>query len=166
MRAQHPGDDARIARVSLVDEAGGRHVRMAHLAAVGSHAVNGVAALHTDLLKQTVMRDFHELFPERFLNVTNGVTPRRWVALCNPGLAALITEAIGDGWLRDAEHGLAGLEAFADDAAFRRALAGGQARQQGPPGGTCSANGRASSSTPIPSSTCRSSACTSTSGST
>ncbi len=119
VRARRPGDEAFVSRVSLIDESGKRQVRMANLAAVGSHAVNGVAALHTDLLKQTVMRDFHELFPERFLNVTNGVTPRRWIALCNPGLAALITEAIGDGWLGDAEHRLGDLEAMAEDAAFQ-----------------------------------------------
>ncbi len=119
VRAKRPGDQEFVSRVSLIDESGSRHVRMANLAAVGSHAVNGVAALHTDLLKQTVMRDFHELFPERFLNVTNGVTPRRWIALCNPDLARLITEAIGDGWLSDAEHRLDALAAFAEDAAFQ-----------------------------------------------
>jgi len=119
VRAKRPGDEALVSRVSLVDESGSRHVRMAHLAALGSHAVNGVAALHTDLLEQTVMHDFHGLFPERFLNVTNGVTPRRWIALCNPELAALITDAIGDGWLGDAEHRLVQLEAVAADAAYQ-----------------------------------------------
>ena len=79
---------------------------MAHLASVGSHAINGVAALHSDLLKQTVLRDFYTVSPEKFLNVTNGVTPRRWIALGNPGLAALVTRAIGDGWLSDLESRL------------------------------------------------------------
>ena len=103
---------------------------MAHLATVASHHVNGVAALHSRLLRETVLRDFAELWPERFTNVTNGVTPRRFVALANPRLAALITEAIGDGWLRDLDR-LRELEPLADDAAFRDALARGQARQQG-----------------------------------
>ncbi|MCU0223522.1 MAG: glycogen/starch/alpha-glucan phosphorylase [Acidobacteria bacterium] len=119
VRARFPGDEARAARLSLIDEAGDKAVRMAHLAAAGSHAVNGVAAMHTGLLKTTVMHDFHELAPERFFNVTNGVTPRRWVALANPALAALITERIGGDWLHDAEHELKRLEPAADDAAFR-----------------------------------------------
>lgn len=101
VRAQFPGDDARLARLSLIDETGPRYVRMAHLATVGSHHVNGVARLHSDLLQQTVMRDFAELWPEKFCNVTNGVTPRRFVAVSNPPLARLITERIGEGWLRD-----------------------------------------------------------------
>ncbi|MCU0254817.1 MAG: glycogen/starch/alpha-glucan phosphorylase [Acidobacteria bacterium] len=119
VRARHPGDEARAARLSLIDEQGEKAVRMAHLAAAGSHAVNGVAALHTTLLESTVMGDFHELAPERFFNVTNGVTPRRWVALANPGLAALISERIGGDWLHDAEHQLKRLEPAAEDAAFR-----------------------------------------------
>jgi glycogen phosphorylase len=119
VRTEHPDDAALIVRVSLIDESGGRSVRMAHLAALGSHAVNGVAALHTELLKQTVLRDFHALFPDRFLNVTNGVTPRRWLALSNPELAALVTEAIGDGWVADAQRQLIGLERLAPDAAFQ-----------------------------------------------
>ncbi len=119
VRARFPGDEARAARLSLIDEHGEKSVRMAHLAAAGSHAINGVAAMHTGLLKTTVMKDFHELAPERFFNVTNGVTPRRWVALANPGLAALITERIGGDWLHDAEHELKRLESAATDAAFR-----------------------------------------------
>ena len=87
VRIRFLGDEARIARLSLIDESGGRYVRMAHLACVGSHAVNGVAELHTELLKQDVLRDFHELWPEKFSNKTNGVTPRRWLALTNPRLA-------------------------------------------------------------------------------
>src|SRR4029453_11980987 len=86
VRLRHPGDEGLVAGLSRIDESGPRYVRMAHLACVGSHAINGVAALHTDLLKQTVLRDFHAVAPDRFFNVTNGVTPRRWIALCNPGL--------------------------------------------------------------------------------
>jgi starch phosphorylase len=104
--------------MSLIGEDGARSVRMAHLATVGSHAVNGVAALHTTLLKTSVLRDFHELWPERFSNKTNGVTPRRFLALANPGLRRLITDAIGDGWISQLDE-LRKLEPFADDAAFR-----------------------------------------------
>ncbi|HVK83143.1 MAG TPA: glycogen/starch/alpha-glucan phosphorylase [Kofleriaceae bacterium] len=118
VRARFPGDDARITRMSLIGEAGDKHVRMAHLATVASHHVNGVAELHSHLLRETVLRDFAELWPERFTNVTNGVTPRRFVALANPKLTELITSAIGDGWLVDLER-LRGLEAHADDSAFQ-----------------------------------------------
>ena len=118
VRHRYPGDGDRAARLSLIDEAGGRSVRMAHLASVGSHRINGVAALHTELLKADVLRDFHELWPEKFVNVTNGVTPRRFLALANPRLAALVTEAIGDGWPKDLER-LRRLEPLAEDAAFR-----------------------------------------------
>ncbi len=118
MRIRYFGDDARIARLSLIDESGGRYVRMAHLACVGSHAINGVADLHTQLLKQDVLNDFHEVWPEKFSNKTNGVTPRRWLALTNPRLAGLINEAIGDGWLKDLGR-LAELERFADDPGFQ-----------------------------------------------
>ena len=116
--ARFPGDTARLRRMSLIDEHGDKAVRMAHLATVASHHVNGVAGLHSRLLRETVLRDFAELWPERFLNVTNGVTPRRFVALANPRLAALVTDAIGDGWVRDLDQ-LRGLEAFAGDAAFQ-----------------------------------------------
>ncbi len=119
VRAKFPGDDARVARLSLIDESGERSVRMAHLATVGSHHVNGVARLHSDLLKQTVMHDFAELWPEKFCNVTNGVTPRRFVAVSNPPLTQLITSRIGDGWLRDLDQ-LRKLEPLADDAEFRQ----------------------------------------------
>ncbi|MBN8510027.1 MAG: glycogen/starch/alpha-glucan phosphorylase [Burkholderiales bacterium] len=118
VRAAFPGDEALAARLSLIDEHGERHVRMAHLACVGSHTINGVAALHSRLLERDVLRDFHALWPAKFTNVTNGVTPRRFVALSNPRLSALITEAIGDGWLKDLEQ-LRRLEPLADDAAFR-----------------------------------------------
>ena len=116
-------------RMSIIDESGERFVRMANLATVGSHRVNGVARLHSDLLKQTVMRDFAELWPEQFCNVTNGVTPRRFVALSNPALTRLITERIGDGWLRDLKQ-LRQLEPFADDAAFQQRVARGEAAAQ------------------------------------
>jgi glycogen phosphorylase len=118
VRARFPGDDARAARLSLIDESGGRFVRMAHLASVGSHTINGVARLHSELLKQTVLRDFAGLWPEKFCNVTNGVTPRRFVALANPGLRKLLTEKIGDGWLKDLNR-LRELAPFADDAPFQ-----------------------------------------------
>ena len=119
VRAKFPGDDARLSRMSLIDESGERYVRMANLATVGSHHVNGVAQLHSDLLVKTVMHDFAELWPGKFLNVTNGVTPRRFVAVSNPPLAQLITRRIGDGWLRDLNQ-LRKLEPLADDEAFRK----------------------------------------------
>ncbi len=112
------GDDARIERLSLIDESGERFVRMAHLACVGSHAINGVAELHSELLKQDVLADFHALWPEKFSNKTNGVTPRRWVALSNPKLAQLITDAIGDSWVKNLDE-LRKLERLAGDSAFR-----------------------------------------------
>ena len=119
VRTKFPGDEARLRRMSLIGEDGDKIVRMAHLATVASHHINGVAVLHSRLLCETVLRDFAELWPERFTNVTNGVTPRRFVGLANPGLATLITEAIGGGWLRELEQ-LRGLEAFADDAGFQQ----------------------------------------------
>jgi glycogen phosphorylase len=120
VRVQYPGDEARVARLSIIDETGSRSVRMAHLACVGSHAINGVAALHSELLRETVLRDFAALWPAKFCNVTNGVTPRRWVVLANPQLARLITDSIGSSWVRHAEE-LERLEPLAQDAAFRRA---------------------------------------------
>ena len=119
VRAAFPGDDDRLRRMSLIGEDGGRSVRMAHLATVGSHAINGVAALHSELLKENVLKDFYEMWPERFSNKTNGVTPRRFLALANPGLRALLDRTIGDGWLTDLGR-LRGLEAFADDPAYQR----------------------------------------------
>ncbi len=118
VRSKYPGDEGRAARLSLIDETGGRFVRMAHLACVGSHAVNGVAALHTELLKETVLRDFYELSPEKFSNKTNGVTPRRWIALSNPGLTQLMSLKIGTGWIRDTDE-LRRLEGFVEDEGFR-----------------------------------------------
>src|SRR5690606_13113278 len=98
VRRRFPGDDERVARLSLIDESGQKSVRMAHLACVGSHAINGVSALHTHLLRQRVLHEFYELWPEKFSNKTNGVTPRRFLQLANPGLAALITRVVGEGW--------------------------------------------------------------------
>ena len=119
VRMRYPNDDQLLRRVSLIDEAGDKYIRMAHLASVGSHAINGVAALHTELLKRTVLHDFYRLAPEKFFNVTNGVTPRRWIALSNPKLSALITRYIGDRWLANLEDELRQLEALADDPDFQ-----------------------------------------------
>ena len=110
-------DEHAISAMSLIDESGERRVRMANLAFTGSHSVNGVAALHTELMKQTVFADLHRLFPDRINNKTNGITPRRWLKECNPGLVGLVREAIGDGFLEDAEK-LSALAPLADDAAF------------------------------------------------
>ena len=121
VRNQYPGDEARVQRMSLIAEHGERFVRMAHVACVGSHAVNGVAEMHSKLLRETVLKDFAEMYPDRFSNVTNGVTPRRFLALANPGLAWLITEAIGDGWQIDLDQ-LRRLEPLAGDAAFGAAF--------------------------------------------
>ena len=118
VRARYPGDEARVARMSLIDERGGRSVRMAHLACVGSYAVNGVAELHSRLLREQVLRDFAEMEPDKFRNVTNGVTPRRFVVLSNPRLTALISSAIGSGWITNLDE-LRRLETFADDTGFR-----------------------------------------------
>ena len=118
VRAKRPGDDEFIARVSLIDEHDQKYVRMANLATVGSHAINGVAALHTELLKKTVLHDFYELWPNKFFNVTNGVTPRRWMALSNPELSHLISSRIGEGWLRHEEE-LRKLEPMVEDGDFR-----------------------------------------------
>jgi starch phosphorylase len=118
VRKHFDGDRERVSRMSIIDEQGEKHVRMANLACVGSHRVNGVAALHTELLKKDVLRDFYELWPEKFINVTNGVTPRRWLAVSNPEQSALMTRSIGDTWIGDLDE-LKRLEAFVEDAAFR-----------------------------------------------
>src|SRR5690348_4240362 len=118
VRAKFPGDEDRLRRMSLIGEDNGKSVRMAHLATVGSHAINGVAALHSELLKDSVLKDFYEMWPERFSNKTNGVTPRRFLALSNPGLRELLDDTIGDGWLTHLDR-LRGLEAFVDDPEFR-----------------------------------------------
>jgi glycogen phosphorylase len=117
VRIRFPGDDERLARMSLIDERGERYVRMAHLASVGSHAINGVAALHTELLKQTVMGDFYEMTPEKFSNKTNGVTPRRFMVLSNPGLSRLITGKIGDTWVSNPQE-LRQLEKYVNNRTF------------------------------------------------
>jgi len=118
VRVVFPQDEARVQRMSLIDESGERFVRMAHLACVGSHAINGVAALHTELLARDVLRDFHEMMPEKFSNKTNGVTHRRFLLVSNPRLAHLITEAIGDGWVKDLDE-LRQLEPLAADATMQ-----------------------------------------------
>ncbi len=122
VQIRYPFDGARQARMSLVEEGKEKQVRMAHLAVVGSHSVNGVAALHSELLRRDVLNEFADMYPERFNNKTNGVTPRRWLLACNPRLAKLITEAIGDGWAKDLDQ-LQGLEKFADDATFVKKFA-------------------------------------------
>src|SRR5512136_1425964 len=119
IRVRYPGDDERCSRMSLIDEEGERHVRMAHLASVGSHAINGVAQLHSELLKRDVLRDFYELMPEKFTNVTNGVTPRRFLVVANPKLSRLISSKIGEGWIKDLRE-LRGLESSARDSHFQK----------------------------------------------
>ena len=118
VRRAYPGGDSRVARMSLIDEGGEKRVRMANLAVVGSHKVNGVAQLHSELLKKTVLHDFAELWPDRFCNVTNGVTPRRFLKLGNPELASLLDETLGESWITDLSR-LRELERHADDAALR-----------------------------------------------
>jgi glycogen phosphorylase len=122
VKSRYPFDDARLSRMSLIDEGNGttdsKRIRMAYLAVVGSHSVNGVAALHTELLKAHLMHDFYEMFPERFYNVTNGVTPRRWLLAANPLLAEAITGRIGDGWITNLEQ-LEKLAPHAEDPVFR-----------------------------------------------
>jgi starch phosphorylase len=118
VRTRFPGDEGRVARVSLIEEGPTRHVRMANLAIVGSHSTNGVAAIHSHLLRTITVKDLAEMFPERFSNKTNGVTPRRWLRLANPALADAITGAIGEGWITDLGE-LARLKPLADDRAFR-----------------------------------------------
>jgi len=121
VRSRYPGDEGRATRMSLIEEGDERKIHMAHLAIVGSHSTNGVAAIHSELLCTTTVRDFAEMFPHRFSNKTNGVTPRRWLRLCNPALADTITDAIGDGWITDLSQ-LARLKPLADDTGFRDAF--------------------------------------------
>ncbi len=118
IKVKYPNDTAKISRLSLIEEAREKQIRMANLACVGSHKVNGVAELHTELLKHRVMKDFYELWPEKFLNKTNGVTPRRWILLSNPRLSSLLTMRIGHHWPVDLNE-LQKLEALSDDADFR-----------------------------------------------
>ena len=115
-------DDGQVSSVSLIDENGDRRVRMANLAFAGAHSVNGVAALHTELMKTTTFANLHKVYPHKINNKTNGVTPRRWLQQCNPGLTAVIREAIGDEFLDDAEK-LAGLNALAGDGALQERIA-------------------------------------------
>ncbi len=118
VRERYPGDDARLSRMSIIDESGAKFVRMANLACVGSHAINGVAAIHTELLKKYTLRDFDQYWPGKITNKTNGVTPRRWMVVANPRLSGLITEAIGEKWITDL-YQLKKLEKFVDDSSFR-----------------------------------------------
>jgi starch phosphorylase len=118
VRARYPGDESRVARVSLVEEGPAKQIRMANLAIVGTHSTNGVAAIHTRLLRAHTVKDFAEMYPERFSNKTNGVTPRRWLLLANPDLARLFTEAIGDAWITDLFQ-LRKLLPLAEDSSFR-----------------------------------------------
>ncbi|HEY9644437.1 MAG TPA: glycogen/starch/alpha-glucan phosphorylase, partial [Coleofasciculaceae cyanobacterium] len=118
IRAKYPGDAGKLNRMSLVEEGEDKKIRMAHLACVGSHAVNGVAALHTELVKKDLFHDFYELWPEKFQNKTNGITPRRWLLMSNPELSALISEKIGTSWVKHLDD-LKKLEAFVDDPEFR-----------------------------------------------
>jgi starch phosphorylase len=121
VRGRFSGDDGRVVRTSLIEEGPTKHVRMANLAIVGSHSTNGVAAIHSALLRSTTVKDLAEMFPERFSNKTNGITPRRWLLLANPGLARIVTEAIGDGWMTDLGQ-LERLKPLADDRSFRDAV--------------------------------------------
>ena len=119
VRLKYPGKEGKLSAISLIGEADEKNIRMANLAAVGSGQVNGVAELHSELLKETVMREFYEYSPEKFTNVTNGVTPRRWIVLSNPRLTQLITEKIGDSWINHLDE-LRKLEAFIEDEKFRQ----------------------------------------------
>jgi starch phosphorylase len=127
VRNRYPGDEDRIGRVSLIEEGTRRKIRMANLAIVGSHSTNGVAAIHSKLLRTMTVKDLAELYPERFNNKTNGVTPRRWLLLCNPALSRVITEAIGEGWITDLSQ-LGQLKKLADDPQFQAAF--GKAKRQ------------------------------------
>ena len=119
VRAKFPGDDARVRRMSLIGEDGAQNIRMAHLATVGSHAINGVAAMHSELVKTTILKDFYEMWPERFFNKTNGVTPRRFVALSNPGLRKLLDDTVGGEWLTNLDR-LRELEPLASDPVLQK----------------------------------------------
>jgi starch phosphorylase len=121
VRSRFPGDEGRLSRVSLIEESGGRKVRMANLAIVGAHSTNGVAAIHSELLRTMTVKDLAELFPERFNNKTNGVTPRRWLLLSNPALSRAISGAIGNDWISDLSQ-LSRLKPLADDSGFRDAF--------------------------------------------
>ncbi len=123
VEVQYPGDDDRRRRLSIIDDGGDRRVRMAHLAVIGSHRVNGVAQLHSDLMRRQVFAGFADLYPDRFINITNGIAARRWLKQSNPGLSALLTERLGPAWENDLEE-LGRLAGAADDAEFRRQFRG------------------------------------------
>src|SRR5271157_324565 len=127
VRKRFPGDEGCVERMSLVEEGAERKIRMANLAIVGSHSTNGVAAVHSKLLRTSTVKDFAEMFPERFNNKTNGVTPRRWLLQANPGLASAITEAIGEGWITDLRE-LSKVKPLAGDPAFRDAFLASKAQ--------------------------------------
>ncbi len=120
VRMKYPGDDARLSRMSVIDDSGPKYVRMANLACIGSKAINGVAAMHTDLLRKYTLADWNSMYPGKIRNVTNGVTPRRWIAVSNPRLTRLITDAIGEEWITNLDE-LRNLEHLADDTAFQEA---------------------------------------------
>lgn len=119
VRISFPGDVERLARLSIIDESGERYVRMANLASIASHSINGVAELHTALLKKDVLKDFHAMWPHKFCNITNGVTPRRWISLANPRLTSFLCQAIGEGWIKDLQQ-LKRIEPLCADASFQR----------------------------------------------
>jgi starch phosphorylase len=121
VRHRFPGDEGIVSRMSLIDESHGRRIRMAHLAVVGSHHVNGVSALHSQLMRESIFADFHRMEPEKILNMTNGITPRRWLNQANPRLSKLITTTIGNGWLRNLDE-LKKLTPYADEPAFQSAF--------------------------------------------
>ncbi len=164
VRMRFLGDDERVRRMSIIDEHGERYVRMAHLACVGSHAINGVAELHTELLKRDVLQDFYELWPGKFSNKTNGVTPRRWMALSNPRLSRLITEHIGDRWIKDLCRARAA-RAARRGCRLSRELARDQAARTSAASPPWPRSAPGSSSIPTPCSMCWSSAFTNTSAS-
>src|SRR5262249_32941294 len=123
VRQRFPGDEDRVSRISLVEEGRERKmIRMANLAIVGSHSTNGVAAIHSRLLRSVPVKDLAELYPDRFNNKTNGITPRRWLAMANPWLSGCVTEAIGDGWIGNLDE-LARLRPLAEDASLGAAVA-------------------------------------------
>uniref|UniRef100_A0A665US43 Alpha-1,4 glucan phosphorylase n=1 Tax=Echeneis naucrates TaxID=173247 RepID=A0A665US43_ECHNA len=120
--AKYPGDHDRLRRMSLIEEGGQKRINMAHLCIVGSHAVNGVAQIHSDILKATIFKDFYEMEPHKFQNKTNGITPRRWLVMCNPGLAEVIAERIGEDYIRELDQ-LRSLRKYINDEAFIRDIA-------------------------------------------
>ncbi len=120
VRKKFPGDEGMTYRMSVIEETGCKYIRMANLACIGSHSINGVAALHSELLKKHVLNDFYKLWPKKFHNVTNGVTPRRWVAVCNQGLSALLTKYIGENWIKHYHTSIGEIEKYVNDKAFRK----------------------------------------------